>query len=118
MMAITQDPETLNVLGSMALMNMQGEGISEVRDYYRQKLIKMGVIKPNEKEADELSQQLANMPPDPNAQYLQAAAAEADAKAAKARADTVLTIAKAEQTKAETAKTLAEVVSMPDDQPM
>ena len=68
MMAITQDPETLNVLGSMALMNMQGEGISEVRDYYRQKLIKMGVIKPNEKEADELSQQLANMPPDPNAQ--------------------------------------------------
>ena len=118
MMAITQDPETLNVLGSMALMNMQGEGISDVRDYYRQKLIKMGVIKPNEKEADELSQQLANMPPDPNAQYLQAAAAEADAKAAKARADTVLTIAKAEQTKAETAKTLAEVVSMPDDQPM
>ena len=118
MMAITQDPETLNVLGSMALMNMQGEGISEVRDYYRQKLIKMGVIKPNEEEADELSQQLANMPPDPNAQYLQAAAAEADAKAAKARADTVLTIAKAEQTKAETAKTLAEVVSMPDDQPM
>ena len=109
MMAITQDPETLNVLGSMALMNMQGEGISEVRDYYRQKLIKMGVIKPNEKEAEELSQQLANMPPDPNAQYLQAAAAEADAKAAKARADTVLTIAKAEQTKAETLKTMADI---------
>lgn len=109
MMAITQDPETLNVLGSMALMNMQGEGISEVRDYYRQKLIKMGVIKPNEKEADELSQQLANMPPDPNAQYLQAAAAEADAKAAKARADTVLTVAKSEQTQAETLKTMADI---------
>jgi hypothetical protein len=109
MMAITQDPETLSVLGSMALMNMQGEGIGEVRDFYRQKLIRMGVIKPNEKEAEELAQQAANTPPDPNAQYLAAAAKEAEAKAMKAQADTTLTLAKTEQTKADTQMTLAQL---------
>lgn len=107
MMQIAQDPETLQVLGSMAMMNMEGEGIDEVRDYFREKLIKMGVVKPTEQEARDLMEAAQNQPPDPNAQYLQAAAEAETAKAAKARADTIYTVARAEETRAKTAETLS-----------
>jgi len=69
----------------------------------------MGVVKPTDSEKEELAAEAQNTPPDPNAQYLQAAAQEAQAKAGKAQADTVLTIAKAEQSQAETAKTLSDM---------
>ena len=107
MMAITQDPETLQVLGAMAMMNMEGEGIGEVRGYFRNKLIKMGVVKPTDEEAKELTQEAANMPPDPNAEFLKASADQASAEAVKARADTVLTINKARESEAKTMETLA-----------
>lgn len=107
MMQITQDPETLQVLGAMAMMNMEGEGISEVRDYFRQKLIRMGVVKPTEEEAQQLMAELQGQQPDPQAVFLQASAEQAQAEATKARADTILTVAKAEKTKAETVETLA-----------
>ena len=109
MMQITQDPETLQVLGSMAMMNMEGEGISEVREFFRMRLIRMGVVKPTEKEAEELMAELQNKPQDPNALFLQAAAEEATAKAAKARADTVKTVADAELARAKTVETLANI---------
>jgi hypothetical protein len=96
MMQITADPEMQSVLGSMAMMNMEGEGISEVRDFFRQKLIRMGVVQPTEAEAEEMMAAMQNQKPDPNAVFLQAAAEEATAKAAKARADVVKTIADAE----------------------
>lgn len=109
MMQITQDPETLQVLGAMAMMNMEGEGISEVRDFFRNKLVKMGVVKPTDEEAAQLQQEAANTQPDPNTEFLQASAEQAQAQAAKARADTVLVVAKADQTRADTAKTLSEM---------
>lgn len=96
MMQITADPEMQSVLGSMAMMNMEGEGISEVRDFFRQKLIRMGVVQPTDAETEEMMAAMQNQPPDPNAVFLQAAAEEATAKAAKARADVVKTIADAE----------------------
>ena len=107
MMAITQDPETLQVLGAMAMMNMEGEGISEVRDYYRQKLIRMGVVKPTQEEAEALAQEAANAQPDANTQFLMASADQAAAAAVKARADTVLTVAKAKETQAKTLEVLS-----------
>lgn len=109
MMQLTQDPETLQVLTSMSMMNMEGEGIGEIRDYFRNKLLRMGVLKPTEEEAKQLEAEKANTPPDPNSEYLKAAAEEAVAKGAQARANTVLTVAKAEQARAETAKTMAEI---------
>ena len=96
MMQITADPEMQSVLGSMAMMNMEGEGIGEVRDFFRQKLIRMGVVQPTDAEAEEMMAAMQNQQPDPNAVFLQAAAEEATAKAAKARADVVKTIADAE----------------------
>lgn len=109
LMTITQDQETLQVLGAMAMMNMEGEGIGEVRDYFRQKLVKMGVMKPTEEEAKAMAEAAQNAKPDPNAQFLQAAAEEATAKAAKARADTVKTVADSELSRAKTIETLAGV---------
>jgi len=108
-MQITQDPETLQVLGAMAMMNMEGEGISEVRDYFRHKLIKMGVVKPTDEELKELQAEQANTPPDPNAEFLAASADQAAAQAVKARADTVLVVAKAQESKAKTAETLSNI---------
>lgn len=118
MMQITQDPETLQVLSSMVMMNMEGEGIGEVRDYFRRKLVNMGVVKPTDEEQQKLDEQAANAKPDPNSQYLQAAAAEAEANAAKARADTVLTIAKAEETQAKTVQIAAGIDDMEQRQAM
>jgi hypothetical protein len=109
MASITDDPETKQVLGAMAMMNMEGEGITEVRDYFRQKLLKMGVVKPSEEEAKGLADAQANAQPDANTKYLEAAATAEEARAVKARADTVLTVAKAEETKANTVKIASEI---------
>lgn len=98
MMQLVQDPQTQQVLTSFAMMNMEGEGIDDIRDYFRKQLLQIGAVKPTEEEAKQLQAQQqaqANQPPDAQTQYLMAAAQESDAKAAKARADTVETIASA-----------------------
>lgn len=118
MTSITDDPETRQVLGAMTMMNMEGEGIGEVRDYFRKKLLKMGVVKPTEEEAQALAEMKAGEQPDPNTQYLQAAAEEASANATSARAKTVLTVAQAEETKAKTIKTMSEVDASEQKQAM
>lgn len=74
MASMTDDPETKQVLGAMAMMNMEGEGIGEVRSYFRKKLIQMGVVKPTDQEAADLAEEAANTPPTPQDQYLTAAA--------------------------------------------
>ena len=74
MAGMTDDPETKQVLGSMAMMNMEGEGIGDVRAYFRRKLIKMGVVEPTDQEAAEIDEELANTPPSPQDEYLTAAA--------------------------------------------
>jgi hypothetical protein len=109
MLQITTDPETAQVLGAMAMMNMEGEGIADANAYFRKKLLRMGVVKPTEKETEELMAEMQGKPQDPNAMYLQAAAEEATAKAAKARADTVETVASAELKRAQTLETLGKV---------
>jgi hypothetical protein len=108
MIQIAPDPETQQVLTSMAMMNMDGEGIGEVRAYFRDKLIKMGVIQPTEQEGEKLLAEMqAAEQPDPQALYLQAAAMEAQAKAGQAQANTEYTLARAEETRAKTVEVLA-----------
>jgi hypothetical protein len=118
MASLTEDAETKQVLGAMAMMNMEGEGITEVRDYFRKKLLRMGVVKPTEEEQQTMAEEQANQKPDPNTQYLQAAADEASANATQARAKTILTVAQADETKAKTMKTLADVDSSEQRQAM
>ena len=90
-------------------LNMEGEGVSEVQNYFRQRLIRLGVVKPTEQEAEAMMAEMEarGQQQDPNAIFLQAAAEEAVAKAAKARADTIKTVADAELSRARTAETMA-----------
>lgn len=110
MIGLSSDPETTQVLLGTALMNMEGEGIKDVREFMRQKMLRMGVVKPTEEESKKLAEELENQPPDPNTQFLQAAAQEAEAKAAKARADTILTVSQSEKTQADTEKTKVDTI--------
>jgi len=118
MIQISDDPETRQVLTSMAMLNMEGEGIQNVRDYFRKKLVRIGVIKPTDEEIAEMQQQAQNAQPDPNAVFLQAAAEEAMAKASQARASVIKTVADSELAKAKTIETLGNVDANSQDQAM
>lgn len=107
-----QDPETLQALTNMMVMNMEGEGIGDVRKWLRNKLVRMGVVKPTEEEAKEMAEELQNQRPDANEQYLQAAAQEAQAKSSKAQTDAALNMAKIEQTRALAEKAKAETIEV------
>lgn len=109
MMQLATDPETQQVLGAMAMMNMEGEGIGEVRGYFRKKLIRMGVVEPTDQENEELMAELQQLQgqPDPQSMYLEAEAAKSQAQAQKAMADVEYTEARTEETRAKTIETLA-----------
>jgi hypothetical protein len=118
MLQITTDPETAQVLTAMAMMNMEGEGVGDANAYFRKKLLRMGVVQPTDQEAEELMAEMQGKPQDPNAMYLQAAAENEMAKAAKARADTVETVASAELKRAQTLETLGKVEETAQDMAM
>ena len=103
MLAITNDPETAKVLQAMAMMNMEGEGISDVRDYFRKQLVRLGVLKPTEEEKQELAAMQAQaQQPTPDQAYLMAEAQK--------------TIAEMEKTRAEAAKIMAEINPQQEEQ--
>lgn len=99
MLQFVQDPETVQVLSAMVLANMEGEGIEDVRKYFRNKLIKIGVVEGSKEEMDELSKE-PQKPMDPQSQFMLASSQQAAAMAQKAQADTQLSLAKAAEIKA------------------
>lgn len=105
MLAIVKDPETVAVVEALAMMNMEGEGLSGTRPYFRKKLLAIGAVEPTEDERQELEAQKAAKPEDANTAYLRAAAENEVAKAIKARADTLLALARAEEARANAAAT-------------
>ena len=107
MLAVTTDPDTQQVLQSMIMLNIEGEGISETRNYFRMKLVRMGVLKPTDEEKKELEALKAAQGKDPNAAYLEAAADQASADAVASRVKVLETLAAAELKRAQTAETLA-----------
>ncbi len=107
LMAMTPDPETQAVLTSMIMMNIEGEGLSDVQKFFRAKLVRMGAVKPTPEEAEAMAAESENQQPDPNAMYLQAAAEKQKADALKATAETQLTGAKIANTEADTAVKIA-----------
>lgn len=103
MLAITSDPETAKVLQAMAMMNMEGEGISDVRDYFRKQLVRLGVLKPTEEEKQELAAMQAQaQQPTPDQAYLMAEAQK--------------TIAEMEKTRAEAMKIMADINPQQEEQ--
>jgi hypothetical protein len=89
-------------------MNMEGEGLGDIREYFRKEIVKMGVGKPTQRDMEEM--QLNPDQPSPNDQYLMAESERATAEAAKNRADTVETIANAELKRAQAEKIKAEMM--------
>lgn len=116
MMSLTTDPAEQAVLGAYALMNMEGEGLSDLRDWNRKKLVRLGVVKPTEIEAEEMAAAAQNQQPDPQAQLAMSLATEAEAKAIKAQADTEYAIAKTQEAKAKAVETLAGIDNARQDQ--
>ncbi len=107
MLQLVKDPELIKVLSSMMVANMEGEGITESKEYFRKILLRMGAAKPTEAEAKMLEKEAADQKPDANQEFLMASAANELARAEKAKADTLKSIAQIDQVKAETMETLS-----------
>ena len=116
LMQVTPDPQDQKVLSSMIMMNMEGEGINDVKDYYRKQLVNMGAVKPNKQEQLEMQEAEANKEPTPQDRLVMAAASKEEALAIKAQADaenaemdTLKKAAEIDNTVADTAKTYSDI---------
>jgi hypothetical protein len=98
------DPEMSTVLTSMAMMNMEGEGLKDVRKFFRTRLVKMGAVEPNEEEMQAMEAELQAQEPDANAALLLA-------EAEKSKTQAALNVAKVANTEAATAKIVADIDS-------
>lgn len=104
------DPAQASLITSTIMYNMDGEGIGDLRDYNRKKLVVAGVIEPNEQEIQEMSQQQP-APPDPQSMYLMAEAENSRAKAQLSQVNAAKAVAEAKKTEVETAKLIADMQS-------
>ena len=109
MMQVTTDPTTQQVLQAMAIMNMEGEGIGDIKEYFRKQLVQMGVLQPTEEEQQQMMEAQANVQQDAQTTYLLAEAAKSQAQAIQAQANTEYTLARSEETKAKTAETISNI---------
>lgn len=107
MLQLAPDPQTQTVLTAAALMNMEGEGLSSIRDYFRKKLVEMGVEEPTEEEKADMMAAAQNAQPNTQDQLAAAMAMEAQAKAVRAQAETEKAVAQTQGIKADTIETLA-----------
>ncbi len=110
MLQFVQDPQAASVITSTIMMNMEGPGLSDVKKYFRENLIKSGVVEPNEQESQDLMQEMENQKPSPQDQYFEAEALKAQAVAEREKADTVLTMSKVKETEAKTEETIAKTM--------
>lgn len=97
------DAELAQVCVLTATMNQDGEGISDVQNYARKRLVTMGVVEPNEEEQAEMEKAAQNAQPDPLADL-------AGAQADEARANAALKAAQVDKTKADTGLSKAKTV--------
>lgn len=116
MMQATTDPQDVQVLSSMAMMNMEGEGINDIRDYFRKKLVNMGAAKPTKEEQKAMIEAAQNQKPSPSDRLVAATAVKEEALAIKAQADaenaqidTLKKAAEIDETVAGTAKAYADI---------
>lgn len=108
-MQMTTDPETMQILQAMVLLNMDGEGLGDIREFYRKKLVSMGVMQPNEEERKAMEEAAQNAQPSPQDQYLMSEARKSEAQAQESQAKTGLIVAQTAGEHADTAKTLSEI---------
>lgn len=115
MQQLPQSPEMQEILSAATLMNFEGEGMEGLREFARKKLVALGAAKPTKEDEADAESAAGQQQPDPQAEYLKAAAQEAEAKAEKALSDTVLAQAKAELTRAQTVELTADLAAKDQD---
>lgn len=105
----TKDQQTATIMEAAIIQNVEGEGMSEINEFFRKKLVGLGVYEPteqDEKEAEEAAQQKQ---PDANEEFLRSEAAKNMAAIEKSGADTQQSLAKADNLQADTATKLASI---------
>jgi hypothetical protein len=122
--AVTRDPADQAVLLSSIMMNIEGEGLSDLREYYRKKLVRTGVIEPTEEDKKEMQAEAEAQRPDANQIYLQAEAEKSRTASDLNKAKTILTMEQANKTAAEVdgshidnTNKLLEQLNPPQEQP-
>jgi len=113
MMQFVQDPADAKVLTALMLFNMDGEGLGDVREFYRKQLVQLGAMQPSEADLEAAQQAMEGAQPDPQAELIAAITAKEAALAEKAQADTAYTIARTEGEQADTLKTLSDIGAAP-----
>lgn len=110
MLPLVSDPLDQKVIASMAMMNMEGEGIQPVRDHFRRQMVQAGVIEPTDEELEEMQAAAAQASqPTPEQQFIMAETQKAQVEAAKTAAEVEETQASAAEKRAKTVKTLADI---------
>jgi len=103
------DPNLSSLCFSTAIINMDGEGMTDLQEYIRAKLVQEGAVKPNEQEKKQIeAAQQQPQPPDPATVLAQAEAALKGAQAQKAQADAGKSVADTTLSRAKAVETLAQ----------
>lgn len=116
MLQFVQDPADQAVLTSVAVKNMEGEGLEPVKKYFRGKLLALGLEKPTDQEQEEMAASQQAQPPDAQQVFLLAEAQKSAALAEKAQADAQKALAEADKTRAEMAEIAAKLNTVDIDQ--
>lgn len=111
----TQDPQERAAITGVIFQNLDGEGLTDLKEWNRRRLIGMGVIKPTDDEKAQLDEAAKNAPPDPQAKFLDAEAGKSAALAQKATADTTVALANAQKIQAETSEILKKIGALDVD---
>ena len=117
MLQMTKDPETATILEATAMMNMEGEGLTDTREFFRKKLVRMGAIEPTEADQKELAAEAENAEPSANDKYLLAEAQKAESEAQQNEVEAIKIQAEARYKDAQSAKIMQEVQN-PEQLPM
>jgi hypothetical protein len=105
------DPNMQQLMIATLVRNLDGEGMEDMAAYARMQLVKAGVVKPNDEEAQDLQaeqEQAANAPPDAQTVALTAQARESNANATKSEASAVQALSAAELNQAKAAQAISD----------
>jgi hypothetical protein len=105
------DPQMQQLMVATLVRNLDGEGMEDLSKFARMQLVKAGVVKPNDEEAQEIEaeqQQAANAPPDAQTVALLAQARESQANATKSEASAVQSLSAAELNQAKAAQAISD----------
>lgn len=96
MAAISTNPDTKNVLELLSIMNMEAEGVQDIRSWARKQLLQLGAVRPTQEERQEMEEDSQNQQPSAQDQYLMSEVAKNGEEMRKIQADTLKTMTAAQ----------------------